>query len=62
MALFDGDSDDIIQTNYRQLRKDGFEEKQSWSIAMKKARKGKQTDRMAEKVARQPRKLKVDLK
>lgn len=62
MPLISGDSDDIIQSNFKELKNSGFGEAQSWAIALKKARKGKTANRVASKVAARPRKMKVDVK
>lgn len=45
MPLLEGSSQDIINTNIKQLRNDGFNEKQSVAIALKKAGKAKAADR-----------------
>jgi len=41
MPLLFGSSKATIQSNFKQLRKDGFNDKQSWAIAMKHAKKTK---------------------
>ena len=48
--LLDGNSDDIIKQNQKCLCDEGMGEAQAWSIALKKAKKGKATDRAVDGV------------
>lgn len=58
-ALLDGDSDDIVRENYKKLKGDGFNEKNAWSIALKRASKGKSIRRYVKGVIQKPRKMRL---
>ena len=60
--LLDGTSDDIIQQNKKCLCDEGMGEAQAWSVALKKANKGKAAERVKKGVTASPRAPKVDVK
>jgi hypothetical protein len=59
--LLDGNSDDIIKQNQKCLCDEGMGEAQAWSVALKKAKKGKAADRAKKGVTAKPRN-KVEIK
>ena len=62
MPLLDGQSNDIINENRKQLKRDGFSEKQAIAIAMKRAGKSKKLSSVAAKVAKRPAQNKLQIK
>ena len=53
--LLEGSSDDIIRTNHKCLCEEGMDEKQAWSVVLKKANKARAADRAVKGVTAKPR-------
>jgi len=63
MPLIEGNSDDVIRANYKELKSTGkYSDAQCWAISMKNAGKSKAAERAKKGVTAKPRKNHMKIK